>query len=107
MVEPIPFAVRVERQRDEVIVALEGELDVAGAPDFEATVDEAIQPGPYRVVIDLDRLTFMDSSGIGALVNAHQAALAAGNQLVVRGCSKPIRRVLEITGADAVVTIES
>ena len=105
MVEPLPFDVRVDESSDEVIVAIGGELDLATVPELRRSLDDVLGRA-RRVVIDLDALTFVDSSGIGALVSVQKDVAALGHELVVRRCSAPVRRVLSITGADSVITIE-
>jgi stage II sporulation protein AA (anti-sigma F factor antagonist) len=60
-------------------------------------------PEGHRVVIDLSQVTFMDSSGVNALIAAHQSALAAQGWLrlvVVRGA---VLRTLQLVGLDTVV----
>ena len=105
MIEPSAFSVRVAESPSEVVLVLQGELDMATADELKSCL-AALEPSDRKMVVDLRRLTFMDSSGIGAIVNAHRWAEAYGTELVVRHCSKPVRRVLALTGADAVVSVE-
>jgi anti-anti-sigma factor len=79
-------------------VTVAGDVDIVTAPELEA-VFEAIEPAPTdRVLIDLEAVTFLDSSGIRALVRAKRRLDGFGAPLVVDGISAPARQVLEISG---------
>src|SRR3954465_599241 len=58
------FFCDVQPDRERVIVALGGELDLAAAPQLAATVDELLDVGFGRIVVDLRPLTFLDSGGV-------------------------------------------
>jgi anti-sigma B factor antagonist len=77
------------------VVAVRGEIDLASAPQFEEALDEVLA---HRVhtVLDFSGVTFMDSSGIAALVRASQRSDGPG--LVIRNASDLIERTLEICG---------
>ena len=98
--------IELERGEDELVLVLSGELDLATAGEFAVAVDNAMTGGPPRIAIDAARLTFIDSSGINALVRAHRRATAESVGLVVRAPESRVRTVLEITGIDAVLAIE-
>jgi anti-sigma B factor antagonist len=79
-------------------VTVSGELDLATAPQLEA-VFEALEPARSdRVVVDLEAVTFLDSSGIRALVRAKRRFDRLGAALAVEAVSPPARQVLEISG---------
>jgi anti-anti-sigma factor len=79
-------------------VTVSGELDLATAPQLEA-VFEALEPARSdRVVIDLEAVTFIDSSGIRALVRAKRRFDGLDASLVLDGVSPAARQVLEISG---------
>ena len=79
------------------VVALHGELDVASADGLHSLAELA---GSF-LVFDLSDLTFIDSSGIGALLMARNRILAeARGDLVVTSPTAPVRRTLEIVGLD-------
>lgn len=80
-----------------VIVTLTGECDLAGRDDLIATLLRAVDDAEL-VVVDLAGVTFMDSSGIHALVTAHRSARDADRALHVVNASGPVATVLEITG---------
>lgn len=77
------------------VVAPCGELDAATCPQLIGYL--LVQPGRI-LVVDLSQLTFMDSSGLGALVVARTKALKHEASLVVSRGSPAISRLLEITG---------
>lgn len=82
----------------EAIVEISGEIDVDSATAIEPVLDEALRQSDAEVVIDLTRVTFMDSSGIGMLISAKERADEAGVVIVLRSPSHPVRRVLELGG---------
>jgi anti-sigma B factor antagonist len=88
-----------------VLVALVGELDLVSASAFIRAVADLQPLLPTQVVIDLSGLTFVDSSGVNALVQAVRAVEADGGGAVLAAPSAPTRRVLEITRAGEIVPI--
>ena len=73
---------------------LTGEIDSYTAPELA----ERLESDPSLVVLDLTEVTFIDSSGLRVIVEAHQHRLAAGSRLVLRSPSAAVQRLLEISG---------
>ncbi|HVC13741.1 MAG TPA: STAS domain-containing protein [Acidimicrobiales bacterium] len=89
------FSFEVVTTGDVQVVALRGELDVANAD----VVKGALLSAKARVVVvDLSALTFIDSSGLTAIVHGHNDLTARGCGFELRGASEDIRRVFELTG---------
>jgi anti-anti-sigma factor len=81
-------------------VVLAGEFDLAAVPQFEDAIAGVEAGGPPAIVIDLSALTFMDSSGLRALVTADDRARTAGRRLAIVPGPPAVRRVFEITQLD-------
>lgn len=93
------FTYRVERDVDRVTVHLAGEVDLAAAPRVETAIDEALDgEGGVDVTIDLDGVTFLDSTGLRVLVAAHGRCAGQGRSLTLVNPSTAVSRILEITG---------
>lgn len=75
-------------------LVLHGEIDSYTAPDLA----QRLAADPPVEVVDVAGVTFIDSSGLRAIVEAHQARHAAGSQLVLRSPSAAVQRLLEISG---------
>jgi anti-sigma B factor antagonist len=97
LVEPA-FTIEVKADTGRVLVCPVGELDLATSSGLESTIVDLLERGNQRVVVDLRGLTFLDSTGIRALITAHHRArdLGAHMPLILGGATT--RRVLEITG---------
>ena len=80
---------------DGVRLTATGEIDRASAPSFTAELHNALDAGDAVIVVDLEAVTFMDSSGVHALVTAHQSA---PERLRLGSVHPAVQRVLEITG---------
>jgi len=81
------------------IIDVRGELDVTTVAGFRALLVETIQrERPARVVVDMLHVTFMDSTGIGALVVGYNAAREVNAEFEVRNPSQFVHRQLHITG---------
>jgi anti-anti-sigma factor len=83
------------------VFALRGELDACTS---RGLVEHLTGPPGSVVVVDLCDLTFVDSSGLGAIHAARQKAIEGGGTLVVCRPTPMVYRVLEITGLDIWVT---
>ena len=89
---------------DTLVLTPSGEADSCTAPGLRQALSEGIGAGRSRIIVDLDQLTFMDASTLGALVDARQRISAAGGDLQVRCRSRHRRRMLSITGLDGMST---
>ncbi|MET9438889.1 STAS domain-containing protein [Streptomyces sp. NPDC006551] len=82
-----------------------GELDHHTADLLRAPLDEALDAGRSRLVVDCSRLDFCDSTGLNVLLGARLKADAAGGGVHLTGMRPVVARVFEITGADVVFTV--
>jgi stage II sporulation protein AA (anti-sigma F factor antagonist) len=86
-------------RRDRVVVRIRGEVDVSSAPLVRGALAALAARGD-RVVVDLQELRFLDSSGIGALVHAWKVSQEtdSGEMVLAGPFQPPVRKVLELTG---------
>jgi anti-sigma B factor antagonist len=82
---------------DATVLVLSGELDIASAPGLERVLDEFGASIPRRLVIDLTDVTFMDSTGLRALLLARQRA-DGDHELLLRPGPRQVQRVFELSG---------
>ncbi len=80
-----------------LIVVLHGDLDMASAPGVLAAVDQLLaEQTPGRVVVDLARVDFLDSSGLAVMAELLKAGKRAGFGVVLVGATERHRRLLDI-----------
>jgi anti-sigma B factor antagonist len=80
-----------------VVVALEGEVDLCAAPELEASLTRAGAGHTKPIVVDLDRVSFMDSAGVHVLLQ-FTLAKGNGNRLALTRGSRQVQRLFEVTG---------
>ena len=97
------LTVRVRREPGYVLITVAGEVDFASAAGLRDRLS-ALAAAGRPVVADLDRVSFIDAAGLGALVGAARRAAASGTSLRVV-CARPrIRRLFRVTGLDQAVS---
>lgn len=103
---PPPLSLRFSRRDRHVVIEVAGELDLATAPLLHERLADIIDAqGNLAVVLDLAELTFVDSSGLTALVTAHKRLQSHGGRLVLTRPGPATRRALEITGLHRLLTV--
>jgi anti-sigma B factor antagonist len=105
-VPPPPLSVAVHIDGSGVRVDVAGEVDIANAPRLRAALDDTLRASPAAVTVNVVDVTFLDSTGINTLVQAHAAASRAGATLTVINCPSIVRRVLTVTGVLELLTGE-
>ncbi len=85
-------------------VLASGRLNMVSAPNLRAYVGEVVASGSNRIVVNLAQTTFMDSSGLGALIGCLKAARQAGGDLRIAAVQPQVKMVLELTSMDRVLT---
>ena len=85
---------------DGIHVQLSGELDISSASGVESRLIEVEQRAPERLILDLTRVNFIDSTGLSMIINADGRAKRAGRRLtIVSGDGVP-RRILRTVGLE-------
>ncbi len=97
---PKSFEIEVTAGVDQVVVHLAGELDLAVRADVARRLAGVLSEGAGKVVIDLREVSFCDSSGLGALLDARRAAADAGVAMVLRDVPPAVDRLLKLTDVD-------
>jgi anti-anti-sigma factor len=92
------FFCDVEPDRERVIVRVGGELDVSVTSCVGVRLDELLEVGFRRIVVDLRQVTFFDSAGVHMLLAAQRSAERRGGELSVIAGPPHVQRVLELTG---------
>jgi anti-anti-sigma factor len=94
------FGVETGELNGALRVALRGDLDLSTAKRAEEAIEEAERGNPALLLIDLRKLSFMDSTGLRVIVSADKRARRAGRRTVIVQGPAAVRRVFEITRLD-------
>lgn len=86
-----------------VEVEADGRLNMVSAPKLRELVSQVIDSGSNRVVVNLAKVSFMDSSGLGALIGCLKAARQSGGDLRIAIVQPQVRMVLELTSMDKIL----
>ncbi|MFE1292567.1 STAS domain-containing protein [Streptomyces sp. NPDC058751] len=85
------------------LVTVAGELDVETAPELHDRLADQIRGGRRHLLLDLSAVPFMDSSGINALLKAHDTAGRAGGGVCLVSPAPVVQRVLDLTGVSLAI----
>jgi anti-anti-sigma factor len=88
------------------VITLDGGLDRTTAPMAEELMSSALDDGPPRLVLDMDRISDIDLHGLDVLIRTQDRARRGGTELVVRSPSRRVLDMLLLTGLDALISIE-
>jgi len=103
--EPVEREPRIdcsELGEDVIVVRLVGDFDMDGTDALRRTFAEVVSQPRNKVVIDLSQTMFMDSMALGAIIGAGKRAQGWGGWLRLVGPTLYLRKVLRVTGLDAV-----
>ncbi len=87
------------------VVSVHGELDIATSPRLREVVIGLVTDGHRRIIIDLDAVDFLDSTGLGVLVGALKRIRTHGGELRLVCTISRVIGVFELTGLDEVFVI--
>ena len=90
--------IEVRQEADRVVVKLEGELDMANAPLLQSSIESDELAATKTVVLDLQGLTFLDSTGLRIILAAREQCWRRGQEFAVTPGSQQVQRLLSVTG---------
>jgi len=95
---------RRELADDTSLLSVEGDLDLASAPSLKWALADLQSASSRHVVVDLSRVSFIDSTALGVLVGA-QRSLDPGVKLAIACAEENVLRIFELTGLDGMFEI--
>jgi len=89
----------MEHQQDTLLVRLGGELDLGTADKLRLALDkELMNKGSKYLILNLSRVTFIDSSGLGVILGRYKRLSRSGGKVFLVGAQPPVKRILELSG---------
>lgn len=97
--------VTTSQQGGVFVIAFGGDIEVSSAATVRDALDRVIAAGHHRIVMDLDGVRFLDSTGLGVMVGRLKAVRDVGGDMHLVCTTPRITRVMAITSLDEVFTI--
>ena len=98
-----PNAIGVSKRPD--VLSLEGEVDLHVSPRVAISLRQMIAKRPKQLVVDLTRVTYLDSSGLAVLIEAMQNVEEYGGKFAIVGVQEMVRAIFDIARLDQVFRI--
>lgn len=89
--------IEVTDSREAVVISPRGDLDATSAPEIRQTLQDLLDSGKSRLIVDLAGVLYLDSSGLGELVRAMKRARKAGGDVRLCALSDDVFQVFEMT----------
>ena len=103
---PDKLKIALDRRADGVAVArFTGRLDFTSAPEARDQFTTAITAGQRKLIVDLSKVGFVDSAGLGSLIGGMRAARLAGGDLRIANPSEQVKMLLSLTSLDQVIKV--
>ena len=101
------MTLKTERLGANLIISIDGELDLETAPIFKETIEKKLNQyeAVRHLILDLEKVSFIDSSGLGAILGRFKRLSQHGGRLSAIRVSQPILRVLELSGLLRIMNI--
>ena len=93
------LALDTSRHGARSVVRVGGRLDLVSSAEMRSALEYALDDQPSRIVVDLEGVDFMDSTGLGVLVAAQRKAQSAGSTIVLASARPIVATVLRVTSA--------
>ena len=87
------------------VLPLEGEIDLHVSPRIAASLGAMVEEKPQQVVVDLAKVTYIDSSGLAVLIEGMQNVESYGGKFALAGLQENVRPIFEIARLDQVFRI--
>lgn len=95
-----------EARQHSLVVRLRGDFDMVGADRFRTEVDALLTEDPFdHLCVDLNGITFVDSSGIGALLGRYRRLQSGGGTMSLVGAPVAVQGMLDLSGILRVIPL--
>ena len=96
---------KIERQT--LLLTLKGELDLNTSESLRQTIDNEIElRGVRTVILDLEGISFIDSSGLGVILGRYKKLLPMGGKIIITRVPPHIYKIMELSGLPRIIQFE-
>lgn len=99
------MAIKTESKNGTMVCRIDGDIDISSSPDLKKVFDKLISQKTPKIVIELSRVTYVDSSGLATLVGILKNMRTYGGKMRLAGMSPKIKSLFEITKLDKLFEI--
>jgi len=99
------FTIDETARGDAVALSLSGDLDMSATFALEPVLDRVLADPPRELVLDLDDVDIVDSSGLSLLIATNERAARAEVDMAITGAGPQIQRVFHIAGLDGILPV--
>lgn len=100
-----PESMARKQEQDTNVLPLDGEIDLHVSPEVAASLRAMIESQPKQVVVDLTKVTYLDSSGLAVLIEGMQNVQKYGGKFGLAGVQEDVKHVFDIARLDQVFEI--
>jgi anti-sigma B factor antagonist len=103
----VDLSLTTRTEGDKTVVAVGGEIDVYTAPKLREQIVQLVDDGRYHLVVDMEQVEFLDSTGLGVLVGGLKRVRAHDGSLQLVCTQERILKIFRITGLTKVFPIHA
>ncbi len=101
------LSINLEVKQDVLLIRLAGELDHHTAEELRQKVNKVMDEYPvHHIVLNLEELQFMDSSGLGVILGRYKQVKQADGEMVVCAISPAVKRLFDMSGLFKIIRME-
>jgi anti-sigma B factor antagonist len=100
------MSVQVKEENDIIIITVKGDIEIYTLEDFKKVLSDVGHSFDKNIVIDVSKVNFIDSSGIGALISLYKLQNKKSRKLIIRNASPEIHNILKLTTLTDVLGME-
>ena len=95
----------IRQEQQVTVISVDGEVDAGNSTELGDSLDKLLSDGHKKLVVDLENVKFIDSSGLGTLVRVYKHARAESGDVCWASLQRPVKRVFELTRLDRVFDV--
>ena len=94
----LDLKIEVRQEKDVPVISINGEIDIYTYPKLTETLNSVIEKGSLQIVINLENVRYIDSTGLGALADGANRISAQGGHVSII-CNKPqVKKIFDVSG---------
>ncbi|GIO24313.1 STAS domain-containing protein [Oceanobacillus sp. J11TS1] len=101
------LSISMNENRNVKVLEVSGEIDAFTAPDLKESLMPLVKESDNQIVVDLEDVQYMDSTGLGVFVSALKTSKENGSHFTLKNVQERVLRIFEITGLDEIIDIKA